>query len=284
MTIFLMCFGPPTVAQMDNGKEFKGLCLILLKRFGIPIVNGRPRRPQTQGLVEQANGVAKTKLAVYLRELGTTAWAAALPVIAMSMNSQPHKSLPRRMTPYQVMFSRRIVNLAQVDHTDRLELFAISDDVIDQYCSANPPKESHPVLDRFIEQTPINADCDDQGAKDEDKDQDEDEDDVDKAAIIKQVKELKLRHIVHPNINPRVFVGFSEHQHQSFLLIDSRHKYIQQSRLRYLACCIRACDLLHLRCQSSPSPRPETSFHPKNLLRHQSHRHHLKKINCAMSL
>ena len=32
---FLMCFRPPKILQMDNGKEFKGACLILLKRFGI---------------------------------------------------------------------------------------------------------------------------------------------------------------------------------------------------------------------------------------------------------
>ena len=100
LAIFLMCFGPPEIAQIDNGKEFKGVCLLLLKRFGVRIVHSRPRRPQTQGLVEQANGVAKTKLGAYLREINTTAWAAALPVIAMIMNSQPHKSLPRRMTPF----------------------------------------------------------------------------------------------------------------------------------------------------------------------------------------
>ena len=56
---------------MDNGKEFKGAALLLLKRFGIRIINGRPRRPQTQGMVEQGNYTAKTKLATYLRRMGT---------------------------------------------------------------------------------------------------------------------------------------------------------------------------------------------------------------------
>ena len=82
-----MCFGPPEIVQMDNGNKFKGLALILLKRFGICIINGRPRSPQTQGLVEQSNSVAKTKIAAYLREMGTDAWVEALPVIAMCMNS-----------------------------------------------------------------------------------------------------------------------------------------------------------------------------------------------------
>ena len=93
-----MCFGPPEITQIDNSKEFKGVCLILLKRFSIYIVHGQPRRPQTQGLVEQANSVAKTELAACLREIGTNAWAAALSTIAMCMNSQPYKSLPRRIT------------------------------------------------------------------------------------------------------------------------------------------------------------------------------------------
>jgi len=46
----------------DNGVEFKGVLLILLKKYGIKIINGRPRHLQMQGLVEQANGVMKVKL------------------------------------------------------------------------------------------------------------------------------------------------------------------------------------------------------------------------------
>ena len=66
-----MFCGKPEITQADNGKEFKGACLILLKRFGIRIINGQPCRPQTQGLIEQANSVVKTKLSAYLWELGT---------------------------------------------------------------------------------------------------------------------------------------------------------------------------------------------------------------------
>ena len=98
LAIFFICFEPPEIAQIDNSKEFKGAYLLLLKRFNIQIVHGRPRRPQTQGLVEQANSIAKIKLAAYLKKISTTKWVAALPVIAMIMNSQPYKSLPRRMT------------------------------------------------------------------------------------------------------------------------------------------------------------------------------------------
>ena len=115
---FLMFCGEPELIQMDNGSEFKGVCLMLIKRFGIRVINGRPRRPQTQGLVEQSNGVAKTKLGVYLREMATKKWAAALPAIARAMNRQPHSSLPHGRTPYEVMFSRRIYRADQVPHQD----------------------------------------------------------------------------------------------------------------------------------------------------------------------
>ena len=53
--------GIPKIIQYDNGKEFKGILLILLKQYGIKILNRRLRYPQIQGLVEQANRVMKTK-------------------------------------------------------------------------------------------------------------------------------------------------------------------------------------------------------------------------------
>jgi len=60
--------GIPKILQCDNGKEFKGVLLVLLKKYGVKIINGRLRHPQTQGLVEQANGVVKKKLRAWLAE------------------------------------------------------------------------------------------------------------------------------------------------------------------------------------------------------------------------
>ena len=59
-------FGVPKIIQCDNGSEFKGVLLILLEKYGIKIINRRPRHLQTQGLVEQANGVMKAKLRCWL--------------------------------------------------------------------------------------------------------------------------------------------------------------------------------------------------------------------------
>ena len=60
--IFIKFMGYPEICQSDNGREFKGILLILLKRHGIKIKYGRPRTPRTQGLVEQGNSVVKDKL------------------------------------------------------------------------------------------------------------------------------------------------------------------------------------------------------------------------------
>jgi len=60
--------GIPKIVQCDNDKEFKGALLILLQRYGIQIINGCPRHPQSQGLVEQANGVMKRKICCWVEE------------------------------------------------------------------------------------------------------------------------------------------------------------------------------------------------------------------------
>lgn len=62
MAIWIGCYGVPEIQQCDNGRECKGILLILLQKRGIKVRNGRPRTPQIQGLVEQANGTMKTKL------------------------------------------------------------------------------------------------------------------------------------------------------------------------------------------------------------------------------
>jgi hypothetical protein len=45
-------FEASRILQCDNGKEFKGVLLVLLQEYGIRIINGRPQIPSTQSLVE----------------------------------------------------------------------------------------------------------------------------------------------------------------------------------------------------------------------------------------
>ena len=104
MTYWLSAFGPPAIVQSDNGREFKGAFKELLLRYGIRIINGRPRTPRTQGLVEQANGTVKQKIIAWKRENGVPGWAMGLPVVAMQINRTVQRAIKK--TPYEVVFGQ----------------------------------------------------------------------------------------------------------------------------------------------------------------------------------
>jgi hypothetical protein len=104
MAGWIGAFGAPKIVQSDNGKEFKGVMKELLLRHGIKIINGRPRTPRTQGLVEQANGTVKRKILVWKRLNGTTGWAEGLPSMAHQINRTVQKAIKR--TPYEVVFGK----------------------------------------------------------------------------------------------------------------------------------------------------------------------------------
>jgi hypothetical protein len=110
-------FGPPRLLHSDNGTEFKGSLLLLAKQYGIQILHGRPRHPQSQGLVEKANGTFKMKLRAWCQDSGSTEWSKALPEIALSMNRQRHSTTAT--SPYQVVFKQRM-RLNRLSFEDRL--------------------------------------------------------------------------------------------------------------------------------------------------------------------
>ena len=91
--------------QADNGKEFKGALLILLRKYGIQIINGAPRSPQTQGLVEQANGVVETKLRAWKMDHGSTEWADGILEVTLAMNTQIHSTIG--CAPAELLFRER---------------------------------------------------------------------------------------------------------------------------------------------------------------------------------
>ena len=84
---------PPKIVQADNGKEFKGALLILLRKYGIQVVNGAPRSPQTQGLVEQTHGVVETKLRAWNMDNRSTEWASGLLEVTLATNTQKHSTI-----------------------------------------------------------------------------------------------------------------------------------------------------------------------------------------------
>lgn len=114
---WIMSFGPPSMIQCDNGKEFKGALLILLRRHGIKVINGNPRSPQTQGLVEQGNGVVEHKIRAWKMENDSTKWRDALLEVALQINSQRHSVTGR--TPYEIIFRQRFLTTTWVSSRDR---------------------------------------------------------------------------------------------------------------------------------------------------------------------
>jgi transposase InsO family protein len=102
---FIAAFLPPKIMQADNGKEFKGALLILLRKYGIQIVNGAPRSPQTQGLVEQANGVVESKLRAWKMDNGSTEWADGILEVTLAMNTQKHSTIG--CAPAELLFRER---------------------------------------------------------------------------------------------------------------------------------------------------------------------------------
>ena len=59
----------PLILQSDNGREFRNAIVSALKIYwpGLRIVHCRPRRPQTQGSVERANGDVQNILGKWMR-------------------------------------------------------------------------------------------------------------------------------------------------------------------------------------------------------------------------
>jgi hypothetical protein len=118
LELYIRHVGVPEILQFDNGREFKGACLILAKRSFIQVINGRPRTPRTQGLVEQANKVVKEKITKWQAENGTSTWSKALTPVCNAINHQTHESLPQGVTPARLMWLRipntlKYVNLYQ---------------------------------------------------------------------------------------------------------------------------------------------------------------------------
>ncbi|KAK3249211.1 hypothetical protein CYMTET_41350 [Cymbomonas tetramitiformis] len=100
-------FGPPTIFQTDNGREFtaESLTSALNERWpALQILNGRARHPQSQGSVERANAVVEEYVRLLMRDQPDLPWADpnALNAIAWAMNTTFCQ--PIQMTPYKCLF------------------------------------------------------------------------------------------------------------------------------------------------------------------------------------
>jgi hypothetical protein len=86
-------------AEPRNSKEHD---LFFLRKYRIQIVNGASRSPQTQGLLEQANGMVEGKLRAWKMENVSTEWADGLLEVTLAMNTQNHLTI--RCAPAELLF------------------------------------------------------------------------------------------------------------------------------------------------------------------------------------
>ena len=101
---WIMHLGPPKILQSDNGTEFKGALTILLRQYGIQVINGRPRHPQSQGMVKKANHILKDKIAAWRSDHQSSSWVSSLPEVIAGMNGQ--RSSVTGRTPYEIAFGQ----------------------------------------------------------------------------------------------------------------------------------------------------------------------------------
>ena len=90
--------------QSDNGKEF---CAGVIKELiamwpTVKIINGRPHHPQSQGLVEHANGILQQKLGKWKENTGRTDWSFGLKFVISAMNNSWCRS--HKKTPYELVY------------------------------------------------------------------------------------------------------------------------------------------------------------------------------------
>ncbi|CAB5215589.1 unnamed protein product [Rhizophagus irregularis] len=154
--LFHFLGSPPTILQSDNGKEF---CVGVIKELiemwpTVKIINGRPRHPQSQGLVERANGILQQKLGKWRENTGRTDWSFGLKFVISAMNNSWCRS--HKKTPYELvygdkprgnctlideLFAKNICN--EEDIPDTIQIYdSIEDldsDIIDDLQESNIP-------------------------------------------------------------------------------------------------------------------------------------------------
>ena len=77
---WIFIYGVMDILQSDNGSDFTRVFLALATNFDTRVINRQSRTPRTQGLVEQSNGVVKTRINAWKRTYRSTHLSACLDV------------------------------------------------------------------------------------------------------------------------------------------------------------------------------------------------------------
>jgi transposase InsO family protein len=171
-------FGLPSIFQSDNGLEFKNATIrTLIENWDgdCKIIYGRPRHPQSQGLVEQANGTTQRMLAatvsqnIIMNQINQSSkseykWPYLLPQIMFNLNTQRHSAA--KATPYEIVFGKNV----NVGCIKQIEDKSDSADYEDDDSENNPIGDL--ILDNVDEDESDDNDCDDESNDENDENED----------------------------------------------------------------------------------------------------------------
>ena len=99
--------GPPTILQSDNGREFTSNVIKDLSNLwnNVKIINGRPRYPQSQGLIERSNSEIGKLLGKWMETYNSNRWSNSLRFVLWAMNTTTCRATGQ--TPYQLVFGNK---------------------------------------------------------------------------------------------------------------------------------------------------------------------------------
>ncbi|CAF3798969.1 unnamed protein product [Rotaria sp. Silwood1] len=97
------------VLPLNNNTTLYRANIILNLKLDWPdliIINGRPRHPQSQGLVERANAVVQKMLGKWLETNESRDWPSGLGPVMLAINNC--RSQSTKKTPYEMVFGQRV--------------------------------------------------------------------------------------------------------------------------------------------------------------------------------
>jgi hypothetical protein len=76
------------ILQSDNGSEFLGKCIDLIKKYypNICIVKGRPRHPQSQEKIERSHAIFKNALQKWMKSTNNSNWLIGCYIVNTELN------------------------------------------------------------------------------------------------------------------------------------------------------------------------------------------------------
>jgi hypothetical protein len=103
----LSCSIVPEILQSDNGSEFLGHCIALIKKYypRVHIVKGRPRHPQSQGKIERSHATFKNALQKWMKLTGDNNWVLGCYIVNAEMNQVPQWNRGG-FSPYNLYFGK----------------------------------------------------------------------------------------------------------------------------------------------------------------------------------